>query len=279
MAEESTTTERFVLGLKDMPVLLVTVEAVLQVVNDESASGSDLEAVIERDQSLTGKILKVANSPAYGVRRSAQCVSEAILFIGTRRIRQIASAMALGPLFRTDEGGLVDGPALWAHALASAMWTREISSFLGSEQAHYLYSAALMHDIGIVIMWQQARESYSAVLQKAKADRVEHAFLEEESLGTTHARVGAMLCERWHMDSRMAELVDRHHDEICPEKPELRILRLADNLAGEVGAPEFGWSAPVQLPDGLLEEMGLGDEELGRLMEKADAVRAGIALF
>ena len=279
MAEESPKQDQFLLRLKDVPVLPASVEAVLRVVNDESATSSDIERVLERDQSLAGKTLKVANSPYYGIRRPAETVSEAVLFIGTRKIRQIASAMALDPLFKTDERGLVDGPALWAHALATAIWTREISGLLGREREHYLYTAALMHDLGIAVMWQQARDVYRVVLERAKRERLEHPVAEEQDLGTTHAAVGAMLCAKWRLHPGMAQLVGDHHNESCPETPEQQILRLADNLAGEIGAPEFGWCEPIPLPSGLLEKMGLRDEDVTAVMERADDVRAGIALF
>lgn len=279
MREASSNTEQVMLQLKDIPLLPTTVGAVLQVVNEESASGSDIEHVIVRDQSLTAQTLKVANSPYYGLPRSVETVSEAVLFIGTQKIRQIASAMALGPLFKTDRSGLVDGAALWAHALATAMWTKEISSFLGQEREHYLYTAALMHDIGIVVMWQYAQDAYRNALRRAEAERLEHSVVEEQELGTTHAWIGAMLCDRWHLHPGIGQLVRGHHSESCPETAEEQLLRLADNLAGEIGAPEFGWCEPTPLPPALLARMGLGDDEVASVMDRADDVRGAIALF
>ena len=263
------TANELTLSIRDLPTLPTTVMEVIRVANDSYSSGQDLERVISRDMTLAARVLKISNSAAFGMRRRLETTKHAVLILGTRRIRSIVSAMSLAPMFETAHAkDLISGPQLWAHALATAMWTQHLADRLQYIYWDQVFMAGLMHDIGIVVLFQAVPERYVEVLRIAKQRRLPIEAVEQHVLGTTHARVGAHLCAKWMLTPNLVQLIARHHSPEMPEKLDAQLLRLADYLAGHTVATEFTWSEPRPIPGELLAVSGLTQDDVRDVVER-----------
>lgn len=265
------------LSPRDIPPLQTAMTELLGIANNPDVSFDRLESVISRDQALTLRILTVANSSYYGCSRRVESVRTAVALLGTRQVQNIASAMALAPAFDSAHG-----PALWAHGLATALWTGHVMHVLGAPAIDYLFTAGLLHDIGVVLLLRNAADDEHACLQQAQDGEQDLSELERTRFGVDHAELGSNACIAWKLPQRIAKLVATHHDPgepVAGEAVDSSILCLAETLAARCGHPEVTGQAPPDWPEYALAALGISLAEAETLEENRDQVEAEASAF
>lgn len=269
---------KFVINLspRDIPPLPDAMVELLGIANDPKVSFDRLGEVMRRDQALTLRVLAVANSPYYGCSRRIDSVRSAIAVLGTKQVQNIASAMALAPAFQSRRG-----PYLWQHGLNTAVWTTHVVRALGVPPLDYVFTAGLLHDIGVVLLLGSAPEQEEACLAQAQQDGLSLWQVEREHLGTDHAHIGARACSSWKLPERLSELVRDHHDDHELGALDLRVLQAANALAQlceEEADPSpqcAGWSATVA----TLARLDLDEAAVEVLLEARDEVGSVAGAF
>lgn len=264
--------DRLVLNIRDLPSVPGIVADALRILDDPGSSAEEISGVVQRDQALAAKSLRVVNSAAFGMTRRVASIREAIVMIGVRRIRGMVGAMATSGVFAKGVPGLMDPKFLWAHSVAASTWATEIIEAQKLWTAQSAVIGALLHDIGIVILCQYATERYRGVLEKTRTEQLPLHVVEQRELGTTHAFVGATLCAKWQMPPLVSLLVQQHHSDKPMAEKAFGVVVLANYLAHIHGAPPFDWEVAPTLPAGLLESLGMDDAALVRLQTRKDAV-------
>lgn len=256
---------RVSLSPRDIPALSTSLIEVVRIANDPDVSFDVLEQVISRDQALTLRVLAVANSSYYGCSRRVDSARTALALLGTRQVQNIASAMALAPAFDSEYG-----PSLWTHGLCTAVWTGHVTRALGLPPLDYVFTAALLHDIGIVLLLKSAPELARELLAEARETDRELHDVERERLGTDHAQLGGRASVAWRLPDRIATLVASHHDVEDPAKNlDLAVLQVADELAEHT--PDAS-ACPSERAFATLRALGLGVDAVRELVACADKV-------
>lgn len=247
------------LKISDLPSIPGLIAEAIRVLDDPGTSGAEIEAVILRDQAMAARVLRVVNSAAYGFSRRIETIRESVVLLGTRKLRGLASAVLSSQFFADPIAGLADPRRLWAHSLATSVWAMEIIDVKKAWHAQSAVMAALLHDIGIVLLCQLAPDRYRAVLEMSRDEGIHHVQAEQRAFGTTHARVGATLCAKWLLPVGLTQLVNHHHVQNCPTDDTLSVVMLADYLAHTGGHKPLEWSIDPALPDGLLKSLDIND--------------------
>ncbi|MBC8069546.1 MAG: HDOD domain-containing protein, partial [Deltaproteobacteria bacterium] len=214
------------LGPQDVPPLPAALAEILLVANDPEVSLASLQRVIMRDQSLALRVLTVANSSYYGASRQIESVRGAVALLGTRQVQNVASALALAPSFESEHG-----PGLWRHGLACALWTDKVVAQLGLPSIDSLFTSALMHDIGIVMLLARASDRALPCIELARTSGRPLVECERELLGWDHAELGARVCENWRLPGRISQLIAIHEQPPGRDDIAHAVLSLADELA------------------------------------------------
>ncbi len=254
---------------RDIPPLPGAMVELLDIANDPSVSFSALTHAISRDQALTLRMLTVANSSYYGCSRRVDTVRNAVAVLGTRQVQNIVAAMALAPAFEHGHG-----PALWQHGLTTAVWTKQVVRALAVPPLDYVFTAGLIHDVGVVILLDSALEAETECIERANADRRPLEEVEREALGTDHAYIGARACSTWGLPDRLTALVGEHHYMTDDDALDLRVLHAANALARICedrlpGPSAAGWDATCC----ALERLDFDEDDILRLLElRADVV-------
>lgn len=265
---------RVSLSPRNIPALPAALADLLRIANDPSVSIAELERTISRDQALTLRMLAVANSSFYGCSRRVDSVRTALALLGTQQVQNVASAMALAPVFECEHG-----PGLWAHGLATALWTRWVMRSIRVPPIEYLFTAALMHDIGIVLLFKNAPEEEGECLRLAAAQGRPLHEVEAAMLGLDHAQLGARAAAKWRLPDRIAQLVAAHHEPAAPAHVDHAVLAVADALAAATGTGELCGPVSKTIPASVLEAAGLRTEDLAVLLARADDVAAEAGAF
>ncbi len=264
---------KLTLGPQDVPPLPAALADILAVANDPEISASELQRVIVRDQSLALRVLTVANSSYYGASRQIESVRGAVALLGTRQVQNVASALALAPSFDSALG-----PGLWRHGLACALWTEKIVAHLGLPTIASLFTGALMHDIGIVMLLARAQDRAMPCIELARTSGRPLLDCEQELLGWDHAELGARVCENWRLPGRISELILAHEQPPVFGEVAHAVLALADGLAGEHGSPELPWMEHA-VDRAAATALGLGEADLEQLAARRPEVESEVAIF
>ncbi len=237
-----TPAERIIGQLDAVPTLPSVVVRILEIVLDAGSSAKDAGKVIEKDQALTAKVLRIVNSPAYGFRGKITSVQHAIALLGFGSLRTIVLSVSVfaSLLDRHKSSGLAKVP-YWQHCLATAAASRAIARLTSKAPPEDAYLAGLLHDIGKVVIDRNAPAEYLALAGRLEREPVEGVVLEQELLGTDHAQVGALLLERWHLPPSICQAVRLHH--ALGAAPRVELPAGAERVAEIVAAADFvAWS-------------------------------------
>jgi len=142
------TNEELVNYIADMESL-PTVPAIYQKINEMLMRNESVEKItreIEKDQSLTLKILKVANSAFYESHTGS--VKQAIMIIGLINVKNIVISNALFNAKDVDKAEILWEHAITTNKIAGYIYKRIMLKKIPSEYS----SAGLLHDVGRVII-------------------------------------------------------------------------------------------------------------------------------
>jgi len=198
-----------VIARKNLPTLPTVLTKILQLVDGESSNGRDLIAVIERDQALTGKMLRLANSAFFGQSRRVATIPRAVVLLGFTTVRNLA----LGVKVWDALGAGVSRPRLqelWAHGVAVAVATKSLTARLRAGDPDEAFTAGLLHDVGRLVLAMRFREHYWETAGGAgEADVLDAS--ESAAFGVDHAEVGAWILEAWSLPATIVDAVRLHH--------------------------------------------------------------------
>jgi len=224
--------------IDELPSLPEFIARLLAAVEEPAVSGERVAEIVSEDQAMTAAVLKLVNSPYYGLSRRIGSIQHAVLLLGFRTVRNLAlSAVLVKSFGRTSNDRRFQPAALWRHAVASAAGARLLALRLGADEAEEAFLAGLVHDMGIVIIDQYLHEEFRAVLDLVSTRRVTLREAEREVLGRDHAFIGALLARRWNFPGAVVEAIGCHHAPWRAKRdPRLAaIVHLANAREGENG--------------------------------------------
>lgn len=190
----------------------------------------DVAETIKLDSILTGKLLRLANSPVYGSYQVGT-VAQAIPRLGSGMIRSIAIAASVQPKKDLDLGCYETTPeGYWMHSVAALSFAEEVAAALpGTFDANFT-TAALMHDFGKLIL-----ADYATADQKRRLSAQEPALstYNKELLifSVTHAEVGALVAQTWGLPDSLVKAIQYHHEPSLQDESMCYGLHLANQLA------------------------------------------------
>jgi len=216
-----------VIARKNLPTIPAVLAKILELSDSVDANGKDLIAVVEKDQALTGKMLRLANSAFFGQNRRVATIWRAVLLLGFGTVRNLAlgvkvwDTLSTGiPRQRVEE--------LWAHAVAVGGTAKTLAGKLRSGDPDEAFTAGLLHDVGRLVLAMRFKDDYWTVT-KGVAEREPVETLEREAFGIDHAEVGGWMLEAWALPPAIVEQVRSHHANL--NRPaSMTAIGLADRL-------------------------------------------------
>ena len=271
--------EELLESVTKLPVLSEVVMRAIKLIDDPQCSIRELTDLMSKDQSISAKIIKIANSAFYGFPRKIFSLSEAFIILGFRTIRSLLITASVSDLLKGPvDGYIITKGDLWKHSYAVAFTAGNVAKSVRRHMMDTAFTAGILHDIGKLILGNYLKGAYQEVLLTAQTSNISLAMAEEKLLGYNHAAVGGMVLDHWNFPEIIVNAVSNHHQIMNQEnyEPMDAILHLADNWVLEEGigiAPCEGIIEPdleIQHTMGLSIEMK--DEILNRLKTELTAM-------
>jgi HD-like signal output (HDOD) protein len=168
--------------------------------------------VIEEDQVISSRILKLANSAFYAANTGS--ISNAIMYIGLNNTKNIVLTNSMfNNLNKYDK---VFFSYLWNHVnLTNKILVAIYERLLFKKLPDYYSSAGLLHDIGRVIIASFSQKEYSEFLKNLlKKEFSDYIALENEYFNISHSTVGAYFLHLWGIPFPIVESALFHHDPL-----------------------------------------------------------------
>ncbi len=270
---------------ENLPTLPTVVFHLHRVLDDERAGAADVAAIIERDPSLTARLLRAANSAAFsrpGERIAS--VHAAVARLGVNQVRAVCIVLAVVKAFKSRQGGL-DHQAFWVHSAAVGMIARRLWERFGEDPAisgDDVYVAGLLHDAGLLILEQHFPREFLEALAVRSAHGGQLWQAEESHLGMDHGAVGGLLLGRWALPPFLAEAVTNHHHPhqaddhlqgIC------RVVQAAEVLCTEAGVGLAEEGGPDCSSADVLTELGADEETIAAIALEVPGLADRARLF
>jgi HD-like signal output (HDOD) protein len=225
--------ERILKTMHDLPPMPQVAQKAREVISNPASSFQDLAKVIETDQAIVTRILKIANSPFYGFSGKVSSVQHASVVLGAQTLMEVLTlACSSEILGQTLPGYDLDAGELWKHSLAVASASRIIAGRVNRSLEQDAFSAGLIHDVGKIILDPFILERKAAF--KAFVDEGRETFLNAEKhiLGFDHAELASEACRLWHIPAPITLAIRHHHDPAPSDGDQLSfIVHMADAIA------------------------------------------------
>jgi putative nucleotidyltransferase with HDIG domain len=206
-----------------------------EMVNDPGSSAQDMGRVINQDVALTARILRIANSPMYGLSTQVDTVARAVTVLGMKQVRDLALASAAIRAFEGIPNTLVSMRSFWEHSILCALCARTLAVDCLRNQREAVFVAGLLHDIGKLVLYNQLPDLSRMVLEKSSngGNSQESQTAEREIIGFDHAEVGKALTRRWSLPVSLQECIAFHHDPDRAEenRNEVAVVHIANSIA------------------------------------------------
>ncbi|MDR9435998.1 MAG: HDOD domain-containing protein [Thiohalophilus sp.] len=185
-----------------------------QMAEQGDCTAVELGRVISQDASLSARLLRIANSPVYGLSSRVDTVSRAVTLLGLQQIRDLVIGTTATRAFDGIPTDLVSLQDFWHHSLYCGLLAQELGEASSASRSESLFLAGLLHDIGqLVMFYKLPQHMHSALLRTLQVeDPLPMYRAEREVIGFDHAQVGEALAELWRLPSNLRECIAFHHE-------------------------------------------------------------------
>jgi len=229
--------------LDSLPAMPNIARKLLELKLDTDQDEQQMLLLIAQDPLISARIIGLANSPLFGSSRKISTVKDASLLLGLKRVKSVATGLALLAQLNKPVGRL-NIPALWEHNMGVAFAMLAIVSAMPAKlrvNDDLTFLAGMLHDVGYSVLahldveWSD--ELQTRMVTEPNRLAVE---LELEVVGLTHDELGAELARHWGLPEEIVAAIRFHHDvdKSDSAQPLARIINLAEKLLPSSGFSE-----------------------------------------
>jgi HD-like signal output (HDOD) protein len=242
----------------------------------------DLEVIarlISQDPGLSGALLKIVNSPYYGLSNKIASIQRAVNLLGSRSIINLINAQSIKG--EMNDETIVTLNRFWDTAQDVAMTCLTLAKRIGSQAGDEAYALGLFHDCGVPLMLKRF-PSYMTVLEESYASASAQCRVvdtENRVFNTNHAVVGYYTAKSWRLPEHVTNAIANHHNALAIFTDEssrnsqlkslLAILKMAEHICASYRVlgnqvDDHEWSSIGHL---ILDYVGLSDYDFENLKE------------
>jgi putative nucleotidyltransferase with HDIG domain len=254
-----------IMNTSSLPTLPGIISKLNALSENDKTSVQEMARLVSSDQVLSARILKLANSPSYGFYK-VSTISNAMILLGVNVVKSLALSSSIFEIMEKNSLGL------WEHSLGAGVAANIIARRLKLPECEEISTAALLHDIGKVIIRLNFGDDYQQLLALIEKKEITILEAERDLLGMDHTEVGAWLVKSWFLPDKLIEPISCHHNVAAASSHQIKasVVHLADIL---IKASGFGFSGddfvPIIQPVAW-ETLGMTEPILAEIVEEME---------
>ncbi|WP_028575961.1 response regulator [Desulfomicrobium escambiense] len=231
--------KRLVARIETLPVLPSVYTELVATLADKNAPLKRVGDILARDMALTASVLRVVNCSFFGFSARVSSIHQAATLLGTQTLRTLVLSTHLFSTLEESGSERFSVRLLWDHCIRVAGFAKCIAEKEGLPDLvrDDCFIAAMLHDIGKLILRTGLPQEFRLVLDKVRAENCPVHVAEMEILGTTHAEVGAYLLGLWGFSHEQMGAVRWHQVPESGSEPLMSpqtVLHIANSLDHEL---------------------------------------------
>ena len=167
-----------------IPTLPIVAQKLVEVCQDDKSDFARFAEVIESDQGLASRILRIANSSYYGLRQKATTLERAIAALGIKYVKSISLGFHLATAIGKLATSGFDMQDFWRQSVLRGVLARELAGVYCPKYREEAFLIGLLQDCGIVLLLQVLGDEYARMWQQCQASPASLFRLERELLST-----------------------------------------------------------------------------------------------
>jgi len=269
--------QEMICQMESLPSLSSMYSELMQELQSPNASLKAVGRIVAKDLGMSTKLLQLVNSAFFGIRGHICEPEQAVTLLGLDTIKALALSVRVFAQFEPTDlpGFTVEG--LWQHSTAVATLAKRIIQTENRQpkEADDAFLAGMLHDVGKLVYAAKAPAEFADALHRARQDNIAFTQAEMQTIGATHAQVGAYLLGLWGFSDPVIQALLFHHNPNDSRTSALTILT-AVHVANALVSRSDGCSAhDCRIDEEYLAGLKLTDR-LDRWQQlSADAVPAG----
>ena len=185
------------------------------VVDSPDSSMADVAEIIAHDPSITARLLKLVNSPFFGLVSKVDTITRAINLLGIQQVHDLVLATIVIDSFSGFSNDYYNIYDFWFNGVYCAVTARLLAYYCQDLDTERPFVSGLLHNIGHLVTYQKIPEKSLSASELATQKNISLYLAERELLGFDYAQVGAELMREWKLPKSLQEITEFH---IEPEK-------------------------------------------------------------
>ncbi len=247
-------------------------QAALQIIRAcarEEVTSTEISEIAATNPALTAELLRVANSPLYGIAREVTSIGNAVSVLGLRAIRNLVLCISIHDAIDKEAIPDFDAEVFWEDSLRRAIIARQLAAYTKLD-VDECFTSGLLQDFGLLILFylhpEQAKEwqTLRLLLPDTRLQK------EQDIFSVTHSEIGEKLIEFWELPDSLGIAIGGHHSEI--KKGSLSsVLKAADSL-NSIFITSDPSHALVDATNCISNSLDLNEDDLKKICEETPAL-------
>ncbi len=253
-----------VLAANGIPTLPIALQKTMSLMDGPRTNLAKVGEVISQDQSLSARVLKMVNSPAYGFPSRISSIHNALVLLGVNTVHGLLISSVVFDIVSKHMSGL------WNHSLSCSTACKVIAKMLKIKDVEEYMLAGLLHDFGKVIIAIQIPDASRDINALVKSEDILSIEAEQLMLGFGHTRVNKWVASHWNLPVGISAAMIYHHNPMVAEnyKTLASVVHLGDFFARlfEIGAS--GDTNVSEIDPHALKHLGFDQNDLRELVDR-----------
>lgn len=219
---------------KSLPVTPRIMAQLHAMLMDSHSGINDIATLIGRDPSLTSRLLKIANSPAFGNGKVGD-LHEALRRVGFGEVFRL-----VGVVTSRDLSGRAlrcygcDAELFGRHNLFSAI-VAELAAERTGLASRTAYTAGLLRTVGMIVLDKLNAPSLREAETYPNSGHERLPEWEEHTFGVTHRQVNRIVLGDWNFPAEIIAAVSPRPDDDGAVSPYAHLLDLVGSMVRSAG--------------------------------------------
>lgn len=245
------------------------IHQLMDLVDDPEVPVSDITELILYEPVVTANLLKLANSAAFGFKKKVDSVHDAVVLLGLKQVVEIVLLNSVArPLKSAQQGyGLEEGQ-LWKQSVSCALMASAIAESIEAPAKHIIFTAALLKDIGVIVLDRHMGHSMEKIRDAMQADNLNLVAAERQVWGLDHAQLGGRIADNWNFSKVLVNTIQNHHlsDDVADIPKTTAMIYLADSMCSISGINGELFCGHDTHYDRVCSQLGLSETKVNRIM-------------
>jgi len=261
--EKQEKTVKFLSNLTNLPSIPKVMFDVISTIKSYPGDTIKIAEAVSQDQGITTKILSVANSPLYGMKRNVSSIEFAVMLLGSTELEHIVTAISLSEAIRIKSVPNFNYTEYWKHSMLVGLASKDIARKLGhADISGEAFVSGMLHDLGIQITVKYFQQEYNEIIKLVNSGKL-FINAEKEILGLTHQEIGSFVAQKWNLPESLCDVIEFHHNpsEAKVNSKLVSIIHLADSMTQEFKIGNCYWDSDISFDISIVKQLELDSIE------------------